>query len=48
MGLFGRLMGKKGNKIEIDAENMSDDEKLLLATWLKDKRQRAKLVEVDE
>ena len=50
MGIFSNLLGKKKDKIELDANNLDSDEKLLLASWLRDKREQGKhkLVEVDE
>lgn len=51
MGVFGNLFGgKKKDKIEIEGENLSQDEKMLLASWLRERREqgRNKLVEVDD
>jgi hypothetical protein len=49
MGIFGNLLGKKKDKIEIQADDLNPDEKMLLASWLRDKREQGKhkLVEVD-
>lgn len=51
MGVFGDLLkGKKKDKIELSGDDLSADEKALLMSWLRDRRQQGKnkLVEVDE
>ena len=50
MGIFGKILGRKKDKIELEADSLNPDEKLLLASWLRDKREQGKnkLVEVEE
>lgn len=49
MGVFGNLLGKKKNTIEIDPATLDNDDKILLASWLRDRREqgKGKLVEVE-
>jgi hypothetical protein len=51
MGVFGNLLGKKKkDKIELSGDDLTADEKAILMSWLRDRKQqgRQKLVEVEE
>ena len=49
MSMLDKLLGKKKDKIELSGEDLSPDEKMLLMSWLRDKKEqgKSKLVEVE-